>query len=113
VARMDLPLTEVRGGWSVDHAAMKGTVYDSSTVPEDAEIAALIRPANEKVLKYVNGVIGTSKQAMSAATSRYEDTAAMDFINYVQADAVRKALAGTAGGAQPVLLSEAPVHKRG
>ena len=111
VARMDLPLTEVRGGWSVDHAAMKGTVYDSSTVPEDAEIAALIRPAHEKVLKYVNGVIGTSKQAMSAATSRYEDTAAMDFINYVQGDAVRKALAGTADATTPMLSIAAPFNK--
>ena len=39
-------------------------------------------------------------QAMSAATSRYEDTAAIDFINYVQADAVKKALAGHARGAR-------------
>ncbi len=90
---------------------MKGTVYDSNTVPEDAEIAALIRPAHEKVLKYVNGVIGTSKQAMSAATSRYEDTAAMDFINYVQGDAVRKALAGTPDATTPMLSIAAPFNK--
>jgi 2',3'-cyclic-nucleotide 2'-phosphodiesterase/3'-nucleotidase len=111
VARMDLPLSEVRGGWTVDHAAMKGTVYDANTVPEDAQIAALIRPAHEKVLKYVNSVIGTSNQAMSAATSRYEDTAAMDFINYVQADAVKKVLAGTADAGTPVLSIAAPFNK--
>ncbi len=52
-------------------------------------------PPHEKVLAYVNSVIGTCTQAMSAATSRYEDTAAIDFINYVQADAVKAALAGT------------------
>ena len=45
---------------------------------------------------YVNCVIGTCTQAMSAATApSYEDTAAMDFVNYVQADAVKAALAGT------------------
>ena len=55
--------------------------------------------------------IGTSKQAMSAATSRYEDTAAMDFINYVQGDAVRKALAGTADATTPMLSIAAPFNK--
>ena len=48
---------------------------------------------------------------MSAATSRYEDTAAIDFINYVQADAVKKALAGTPRGALPVLSIAAPFNK--
>ena len=92
---MDIPLAKVKGQWVVDDTALVGPCYDANTVPEDAEIAALVRPAHDKVLDYVNSVIGTSKQAMSAATSRYEDTAAMDFINYVQADAVKKALAGT------------------
>nr|MDQ6896786.1 metallophosphoesterase [Actinomycetota bacterium] len=92
VAEMTIPLTKTRGQWVVDDGGLAGTLYNANTVPEDAEIAALIRPAHEKVLTYVNSVIGTSKQAMSAATSRYEDTAAMDFINYVQADAVKKAL---------------------
>src|SRR3954453_22458416 len=48
---------------------------------------------------------------MYAATSRYEDTAAMDFINYVQADAVRKALAGTADATTPMLSIAAPFNK--
>ena len=111
VARMDIPLAKVKGQWVVDDSAVVGTVYNANTVPEDATIAAIIRPAHEKVLTYVNSVIGTSKQAMSAATSRYEDTAAMDFINYVQADAVKKALAGTADAATPVLSIAAPFNK--
>ena len=48
---------------------------------------------------------------MSAATSRYEDTAAIDFINYVQADAVKKALVGTPEAALPVLSIAAPFNK--
>ena len=34
-------------------------LLNANTVPEDAEIAALVRPAHEKVLTYVNSVIGT------------------------------------------------------
>ena len=111
VARMDIPMAKVKGQWVVDDTALAGRVYDANTVPEDAEIARIIRPAHEKVLTYVNSVIGTSKQAMSAATSRYEDTAAMDFINYVQGDAVRKALAGTADATTPMLSIAAPFNK--
>jgi len=111
VARLDLPLTKSKNRWTVDDSRVAGTLYNANTVPEDPEIAALIRPAHEKVLTYVNSVIGTSKQAMSAATSRYEDTAAMDFINYVQADAVKKALAGTADATTPVLSIAAPFNK--
>src|SRR6478735_7481141 len=48
---------------------------------------------------------------MSASTSRYEDTAAIDFINYVQADAVKKALAGTPEASLPVLSIAAPFNK--
>ena len=104
-------MAKVKGQWVVDDTALAGRVYDANTVPEDAEIARIIRPAHEKVLTYVNSVIGTSKQAMSAATSRYEDTAAMDFINYVQGDAVRKALAGTADATTPMLSIAAPFNK--
>ncbi|MEP6651060.1 MAG: 5'-nucleotidase C-terminal domain-containing protein [Lapillicoccus sp.] len=55
--------------------------------------------------------MGTSLQAMSGATSRYEDTPAMDFINYVQADAVKKALAGTADAGTPTLSIAAPFNR--
>ncbi|MEO7234870.1 MAG: metallophosphoesterase, partial [Lapillicoccus sp.] len=103
VAELSIPLTKTRGQWVVDDSALAGTLYNANTVPEDAGIAALIRPAHLKVLTYVNGVIGSSTQAMSAATSRYEDTAAMDFINRVQAEAVKSALVGTADAATPVL----------
>lgn len=109
VSVMDLDLVKVRGRWTV--AASSATVLNANTVPEDPEIAALVRPAHEKVLTYVNGVVGTCTEAMSAATSRYEDTAAMDFINLVQGEAVRAALAGTPDAALPVLSIAAPFNK--
>ena len=111
VTVMDIPVTKTRGQWVVDDAATTATLLNSNTVPEDAAVAKIVSAAHAKVLTYVNSVIGTSKQAMSAATSRYEDTAAMDFINYVQADAVKKALAGTADATTPVLSIAAPFNK--
>ena len=109
VSVMDLDLVKVRGRWTVHGSS--ATTLNANTVPEDAEIAALVRPAHEKVLAYVNGVIGTCTQAMSASTSRYQDTAAMDFVNLVQAQAVKEALAGTAHAGLPVLSIAAPFNK--
>ncbi len=109
VSVMDINLEQVRGRWQV--VSSSATVLNANTVPEDAEIAALVRPAHEKVLTYVNSAIGTSSEAMSAATSRYEDTAAMDFINLVQGEAVRDALVGTPEEALPVLSIAAPFNK--
>ena len=109
VSVMDLDLVKVRGRWTV--ASSQATLLNANTVREDARIAALVRPAHEKVLTYVNSVIGTCTQAMSAATSRYEDTAAMDFINLVQAQTVKAALVGTPQEGLPVLSIAAPFNK--
>jgi 2',3'-cyclic-nucleotide 2'-phosphodiesterase / 3'-nucleotidase len=106
---MDLDLVRVRGQWTV--ASSRATLLNANTVPEDPEIAALVRPAHEKVLTYVNSVIGTCTQAMSASTSRYQDTAAMDFINLVQAETVKAALVGTPQEGVPVLSIAAPFNK--
>ncbi len=45
------------------------------------------------------------------STARYEDTAAIDFINYVRAEAVRTALAGGQYAALPVLSIAAPFNR--
>jgi 2',3'-cyclic-nucleotide 2'-phosphodiesterase/3'-nucleotidase len=109
VSVMDLDLVRSGRGWKVKSSS--ATLLNSNTVPEDAAIAALVRPAHEKVLTYVNGVVGTCTQAMSAATSRYQDTAAMDFINLVQGQAVKAALVGTPQAGLPVLSIAAPFNK--
>jgi len=108
VMDLDLVRDRGRGRWTV--ASSSSTVLNANTVPEDPAIVQLVRDQHAKVRAYVNGVIGTSTAAMSAATSRYEDTAAIDFINYVQADAVQKALAGTSSAALPMLSIAAPFN---
>lgn len=109
VSVMDLDLRRVDGRWAV--VSSGATTLNANVAPEDERIAEAVRGAHEKVLTYVNGVIGTSTSAMSAATSRYEDTAAMDFINVVQAEAVKAALAGTEHEALPILSIAAPFNK--
>ena len=86
-------------------------MLNANTVPEDPEVADLVREDHAIVRTYVNSVIGTCTVAMSAATARFEDTAAIDFINHVQADAVKAALAGTPDEALPVLSIAAPFNR--
>lgn len=108
VTEMSLDLQKVRGQWEVVSSGAK--LYNSNSVPEDPAVTEAVAAAHGKVLTYVNGVIGTNKEAMSAATANYEDTAAIDFINYVQALTVKEALAGASSGALPVLSIAAPFN---
>jgi len=105
---MDLDLVKQRGSWQV--GAARATVLNANTVSADEKIVSLVAAQHQKVRSYVNSVIGSSTAAMSAATSRYEDTAAMDFINFVQADAVKKALAGSPSASLPILSIAAPFN---
>ncbi|GAA1370972.1 bifunctional metallophosphatase/5'-nucleotidase [Luteococcus sanguinis] len=109
VSVMDLDLRKEKGTWKV--VAAHSTLLNANTAAEDEAVAAAVRPAHEKVLAYVNSVIGTSLVAMSAATSRYEDTAAIDFINHVQASVVKAGIAGTQYADLPVLSIAAPFNK--
>ncbi len=69
-------------------------VLNSNTVPEDPKIVRLLQADHQKAVDYVNSVIGTATEPMSAATARYEDTSALDFINHVQAETVKADLTG-------------------
>ena len=109
VTRMSLDVQKVRGQWQVVHS--EAMLYNSNVAPEDPAVSGAVAASHAKVLTYVNSVIGQSKAAMSAATSRYEDTAAMDFINHVQAEAVKAALVGTPQQGLPVLSIAAPFNK--
>jgi 2',3'-cyclic-nucleotide 2'-phosphodiesterase/3'-nucleotidase len=104
----DIDLSFNRGDWTVD--SVHSSVLNSNTVAEDPEIVSLLQADHDADVDYVNSVIGTSKEAMSAETARYEDTAALDFINYVQAQAVKAELTGDAANL-PVLSIAAPFNK--
>jgi 2',3'-cyclic-nucleotide 2'-phosphodiesterase/3'-nucleotidase len=105
LAVMDLDLVHKHGRWQV--ASASSTLLNSNTVDADQHVLDISAAAHQNVRDYVNGIIGTSTTAMSATTSRYEDTAAMDFINYVQAGAVKAA----SGTTLPVLSIAAPFNR--
>lgn len=102
---MDLDLQLVNGRWTVE--AARSQVLNSNTVEDDPKIARIVQKAHTDVVDYVNSKIGTCKDAMSAKTAPYEDTAALDFINYVQADAVKTDL----NTDTPVLSIAAPFNR--
>jgi 2',3'-cyclic-nucleotide 2'-phosphodiesterase/3'-nucleotidase len=105
---IDFDVTHDGTGYSL--AAVHSHLLDSNTVPEDDTVAALVADDHAIVRTYVNSVIGNCTLAMSAATARFEDTAALDFINHVQAQAVKAALVGTPQEALPVLSIAAPFN---
>ena len=106
---MDFHVTHDGKGYSL--TAAHAHVLNSNTAPEDPQVARLIADSHAVVRTYVNSVIGTSTMAMSAATARFEDTAALDFINHVQGQAVRDALAGTPDESLPMLSIAAPFNR--
>ncbi len=106
---IDLTLVKLRGKWTVQ--TVGSSVLNSNKVAEDPHVLALLTADHDTVVTYVNTVIGSCTAAMSCATARYEDTAALDFINLVQAQAVRKAIAGTEAAALPILSIAAPFNK--
>ncbi|CAN5521612.1 5'-nucleotidase C-terminal domain-containing protein [soil metagenome] len=109
VTVMDLELEQQGSGWKVAQATSQ--VLDSNTVDEDPSVAGVVRAQHDQVVTYVNSPIGTSTQAMSAQRAVVEDVPAIDFINYVQADAVHRALAGTADADLATLSIAAPFNR--
>lgn len=105
----DFGLVWERGRWQVESVAAK--VLNSNTVAEDRRITGLLVKEHRKVVAYVNQVIGTSSAVMSAAEAAYKDTPIIDFINHVQAETVKAALAGTPYASLPV-LSQASCFSR-
>ncbi|MEV6417150.1 5'-nucleotidase C-terminal domain-containing protein [Kribbella sp. NPDC051718] len=106
---IDLDLQKVGGKWKV--LARASQVLNANTVTSDPKVVRILQEDHDKVVNYVNSKIGTCTQAMSAATAPWEDTAALDFVNFIQADAVSKALAGTPQAALPVLAIAAPFNR--
>jgi len=106
---IDLSLVKRGHRWVVQ--SIGSSVLNSNTVAEDPHVKQLLMADHDKVVTYVNAVIGSCKAAMSCATARYEDTAALDFINLVQGEAVRAAIAGTSAALLPMLSIAAPFYK--
>ncbi|MFD5907353.1 bifunctional metallophosphatase/5'-nucleotidase [Streptomyces massasporeus] len=101
----DFELVWEKGCWKVEKVGAK--VLNSNTVEEDPKITKLLVDEHEKVVAYVNQVIGTNAAEMTSAEAPYKDVPIIDLINHIQADTVKQALAGTEHAALPVLSQAA------
>ena len=106
---MDFDLQKVKGQWEIMERSSESLPV--AGVPEHPEIVSLLAEPHQRTVDYVNSVIGTSLEAMSLADARYRDVAALDFINFVQSEAVKAGLAGTPAESLPVLSIAAPFNR--
>ena len=106
---IDLDLEKQKGQWAV--IARTSQTLNVTGVAESTEIVSLLAEPHQRTVDYVNSVIGTSLEEMSLAAARYRDVPALDFINYVQSEAVKAGLAGTAYESMPVLSIAAPFNR--
>ncbi|WP_049573380.1 bifunctional metallophosphatase/5'-nucleotidase [Streptomyces sp. SBT349] len=107
---MRLSVFDIDLVWAEDHwqvASVSSRVLDASTAEEDPRITRLVAEQHANAVAYVNQVIGTAREAMAATEAPYKDTAIIDFINHVQAETVRAAVAGSEWADLPVLSQAA------
>ncbi|GIF00793.1 bifunctional metallophosphatase/5'-nucleotidase [Paractinoplanes rishiriensis] len=109
LTRMDFDLVRERGRWRVTTKA--ATTLNTNTVEADPRVLAVVKAQHDKTVAYVNQVVARSTEVLSAATSRYQDTPILDYINKVQTDTVAAALAGTEYASLPVLSIAAPFSR--
>ncbi|GGN80264.1 multifunctional 2',3'-cyclic-nucleotide 2'-phosphodiesterase/5'-nucleotidase/3'-nucleotidase [Actinoplanes lobatus] len=109
LTKMDFDITRVKGQWKITTKA--ATSLNTNTVEADPKVLAAVRRQHEKTVTYVNQVVAASTVELSAATSRYEDTPILDYINKVQTDTVTAALAGSEYASLPVLSIAAPFSR--
>ncbi|MFE6510432.1 bifunctional metallophosphatase/5'-nucleotidase [Nocardioides sp. NPDC057767] len=112
VSVMDLVVRrEKRRGrprWVLESATSQ--TLNSNTVDPDPEVSAAVQEQHDVVVDYVNSVVGTSAVEMLAARAVVEDVPIIDFINFVQADAVKAALTGS-DAELPVISIAAPFSR--
>ncbi|GMA31533.1 bifunctional metallophosphatase/5'-nucleotidase [Litorihabitans aurantiacus] len=102
------------GGFSVDTETAPPIVvphYGRDGYAEDPAVVEAIAEQHEATVEYVNTPVATSVQELPAATSRYEDTPIIDFINDVQQTTVAQALAGTDKADLPVISQASPFSR--
>jgi 2',3'-cyclic-nucleotide 2'-phosphodiesterase/3'-nucleotidase len=98
---MDLQLAKDKGQWTVISASSH--LLNAATAEADPAVVRAVKAGHDATVMYVNEVIGTSTAPLSTDTACWEDSAAIDAINFVQASTIKAELAGSANAALPVL----------
>ncbi|GHH16933.1 bifunctional metallophosphatase/5'-nucleotidase [Streptomyces rubradiris] len=105
----DIELEFRKGRWEVE--SVSASLRDSRTVADDPEITRLLADQHQKVVAYVNQVVGRATEPLTTAEARYKDAPIIDLITKVQEDVVKAALAGTEYAALPVLAQASPFSR--
>ncbi|MER5939701.1 5'-nucleotidase C-terminal domain-containing protein [Streptomyces sp. NPDC001928] len=105
----DIELTFAKGRWTVEKVA--ASVLNSNTVADDPKITKLLKDEHDKVVTYVNQVVGTATEALTTVEARYKDAPIIDLITKVQEDVAKAALAGTEYAALPVIAQASPFSR--
>jgi 2',3'-cyclic-nucleotide 2'-phosphodiesterase/3'-nucleotidase len=108
VAVFNMDLERQGNRWRLTSITSK--TLPTNTEPADARVAAAVQEQHDTVVAYVNSVVGTSAVALSAARAVVEDVPIIDFVQYVQAQAVKEGLTG-ADASLPVLSIAAPFNR--
>ena len=116
VSEVELNLTpEPDGdGYEVDWTDDAPSVtphYLQGDVAEDQAMADALTAHHDETVDYVNQTIAQAAQTMSAETSRYEDTAILDFIGHVMTEKTEEGLVGTEYEDVPVLAQTSPFSR--
>lgn len=115
VTETTLNLVPDGDGWQVDwsegNAPTAVAHYGRDIATEHAGLVELMTPYHEVTKEYVNTPVAYSLTELPASSSRYQDTAIIDFINHVQTLTVREALIGTEYEGVPVISQASPFSR--
>ena len=108
-------LPDPAGGFEVDWTGQNAPTavgrYAVDIANEQAALVGAVAEQHQTTIDYVNTPVATSTTALPASSSRYEDTAIIDFINNVQAETVDAALEGTEFADIPVISQASPFSR--
>ncbi|MFG2261564.1 bifunctional metallophosphatase/5'-nucleotidase [Streptomyces sp. NPDC048720] len=105
----DIELVFDKGRWEVE--SVSASLRDSKTVADDPRITKLLKDEHDKVVAYVNQVVGRATETLTTVEARYKDAPIIDLITKVQEDVVKAALAGTEYASLPVIAQASPFSR--
>ncbi|GAA2174820.1 5'-nucleotidase C-terminal domain-containing protein [Agrococcus versicolor] len=115
VSEVTLELAPVADGfevsWADGFAPAVTPHYGSDVAVESQTVLDAIGDEHQAAIDYVNTPVAQSTQALPAATSRYEDTAIIDFINQIQLETVDAGLEGTEWADATVISQASPFSR--
>jgi 2',3'-cyclic-nucleotide 2'-phosphodiesterase/3'-nucleotidase len=114
VSEVELSLVADGDGFAVDWTDAPPAVtphYLQGDVAESQEMIDALSAYHDETVDYVNQTIAQAAQTMSAETSRYEDTAILDFIGNVMTERTAEGLVGSEYEDLPVLAQTSPFSR--